>query len=759
MFERILAMTIACATVLAIDLDRSADAVTPPDGFTLEPWPGDWLEVVGIAPVGDGRFVAWERGGIAWMVGPDGLASVEPLLDLTEEVNPYRDHGMLGLALDPGFQDNGWIYVMYVVDRHHLDYWGTDQYDPDADDHVAATIGRITRFTATKSSKRSQVDPDSRFVLLGEGIPDGLPIINTSHGVGSLAFGSDGTLLCSMGDTGGYTLDTGGTVIGGWVKQGLADGIITPQEDVGSFRAQMIDSLAGKILRIDPATGDGVASNPWFDADTPRANRSRVWAMGFRNAFRMSVTPGSGSLDPSLGDPGEIIYGDVGAGFREETGIIDGPGMNLGWPLFEGLGSNPGYWTSEVLHPGVANPLAGPDCQEAILFRDLIVEDGEILSNPCDPAWVEASDWEGAEPRQISSGWTGQGHLDFTGSTGDWMEFTITVPDRAKRTYAIRYANGGSVERPVDLFVDGKLLVNLAMKPTGEWSDWRREFFTASLAPGDHVVRLESTASSNIYIDRLDTPELDYTPLTTSFSFHHHRPFIDWRHNSSQARVPVFAADGFAANAVLGESDSPVSGDSFAGNCVTGGVRLEDPRWPVEWRGIYFADFIFGWLRVMRFDDEGEPVAVETFSSGVGQLTAVTHDDVSGDMLAIRWGTNPVRISPPAPNEPADINQDGEVNGADLGLMLADWGGNGPADINGDGVIDGADMGLLLAAFTVPPVPCPGDLDGNRTVNSGDLGLLLAIWGEPGPGDLDDNGVTDSGDVGLLLAAWGECEG
>jgi hypothetical protein len=48
----------------------------------------------------------------------------------------------------------------------------------------------------------------------------------------------------------------------------------------------------------------------------------------------------------------------------------------------------------------------------------------------------------------------------------------------------------------------------------------------------------------------------------------------------------------------------------------------------------------------------------------------------------------------------ADLNCDGVVDAADLGLMLAAWGGRGPADLNGDGVVDGPDVGLLLAAWT-----------------------------------------------------------
>ncbi len=54
------------------------------------------------------------------------------------------------------------------------------------------------------------------------------------------------------------------------------------------------------------------------------------------------------------------------------------------------------------------------------------------------------------------------------------------------------------------------------------------------------------------------------------------------------------------------------------------------------------------------------------------------------------------------PLTPGDINGDGVIDGADLGLFLAAWGSaNFAADINGDGVVDGADLGLLLASWTL----------------------------------------------------------
>jgi hypothetical protein len=57
-----------------------------------------------------------------------------------------------------------------------------------------------------------------------------------------------------------------------------------------------------------------------------------------------------------------------------------------------------------------------------------------------------------------------------------------------------------------------------------------------------------------------------------------------------------------------------------------------------------------------------------------------------------------------APNCPADLNGDGTVDGADLGLLLGQWSatrrdGANSADLNGDGVVDGADLGLLLGAW------------------------------------------------------------
>jgi polyhydroxybutyrate depolymerase len=50
--------------------------------------------------------------------------------------------------------------------------------------------------------------------------------------------------------------------------------------------------------------------------------------------------------------------------------------------------------------------------------------------------------------------------------------------------------------------------------------------------------------------------------------------------------------------------------------------------------------------------------------------------------------------------DPADLNQDGQINGADLGLLLINWGQAGAGDIDGNGLVDGGDLGQLLASWT-----------------------------------------------------------
>ena len=351
-----------------------------PEGFVDELVSAGWNQAVGLAFDPWGRVFVWERAGRVRIV-VDDVALPTPLLDISAEVGNWGDHGLLGFALDPDFAENGHVYLLYVVDHHHLMHFGTPQYDPAVNAYNRDTLGRLTRYTATAESGRSIVDPDSRLVLIGESVSTGIPILGSTHGVGWLQFGSDGTLLAATGDAEGG--DDSGTA--------LAEGILQAKEAVGAFRSQLVDNLNGKILRVDPATGDGVPSNPFFDPGAPRAPRSRVWTVGLRQPSRFTLRPGTGSADPADARPGTLLIGDVGAQASEELDVVDAPGRNLGWPIWEGLQPHPQLSLLPVANPDAPNPEYAPgSCLPPLFFfNQLVIEDSAhapYWPHPCNPA-------------------------------------------------------------------------------------------------------------------------------------------------------------------------------------------------------------------------------------------------------------------------------------------------------------------------------------------------------------------------------------
>ncbi|MGC4038461.1 MAG: Ig-like domain-containing protein [Chitinophagaceae bacterium] len=287
----------------------------------------------------------WEKAGKVYISKWDGTTykkQTTPVLDISDEVGNWSDFGLLSICLDPDFESNNLIYLYYVVDRHHLLYAGTSQYNAATNDYFKATIGRVTRYRLSQGASVG-TDYSTRKILIGESITTGIPCLHDSHMGGSLVFGSDKTLLLTTGDGSSYNVTDVGSSSDTYYQQALTDGIIRSAENVGAFRAQMVNSLNGKLLRFDPNTGDGIASNPFYDAANPRSPKSRVWAMGFRNPFRMSVQPNTGTTNVADGNPGTFLIGDVGWNTWEEINVISVAGLNAGWPLFEGQTTNSSY--------------------------------------------------------------------------------------------------------------------------------------------------------------------------------------------------------------------------------------------------------------------------------------------------------------------------------------------------------------------------------------------------------------------------------
>lgn len=349
-----------------------------------------WNQAVGFTFDESGNMYLWEKAGVVHKLDTNNVKQPTPFMDISEEVGNYVDHGMLGFALDPNFINNGYVYALYVVDRHYWQFFGTPQYSPDSTAVDQATFARITRFQADASNGFSSILPNSRTILIGEATNEGIPILHKSHGIGTLLFGTDGTLMASAGDGStfeGNYIGTNGDGPHSFAPQGLQDGIIRPAEDIGAYRAQLLNNYNGKVIRIDPATGEGVPSNPFYDTNNPDAPKSKIWALGLRNPFRMALRPGSGSHNPADGNPGALFIGDVGSGGWEELNVATEAGMNFGWPIFEGMDRNWGFDRFEVANLDAPNPLFGNGCsQEYFIFQDLLIQDAQtfpVFRNPC----------------------------------------------------------------------------------------------------------------------------------------------------------------------------------------------------------------------------------------------------------------------------------------------------------------------------------------------------------------------------------------
>lgn len=328
--------------------------------------------------------------GRVWLIEED-VVQPEPVLDISQEVGGYGELGCLGFALHPDFIMNGYFYMLYTVDRHHLMNFGTDQYDPEADEYHQATIGRLTRYQVQLSDYKTIV-PGSRTVLYGANIGESNAVVAPSHGTGDIEFGSDGSLLFSIGDGNTWV----GYYAGGneeippyaFDDQALEDGILTPAQHIGSFRAQLLESYNGKVMRIDPITGEGLQSNPFYNDEEPNSARSKIWALGLRNPYRMALRPGTGSDNIEDGDPGTFYITDVGFNEWEEINICDGPGYNFGWPLYEGLHKQNGFYNKVRKNLHQPNPYQTDGCNaDYFTFQDLLIqENGQhdyFYPNPC----------------------------------------------------------------------------------------------------------------------------------------------------------------------------------------------------------------------------------------------------------------------------------------------------------------------------------------------------------------------------------------
>jgi glucose/arabinose dehydrogenase len=224
---------------------------------------------------GDDTFYVAEQEGRVVAVGASG--DVSTVLDLTERISAGGERGLLGLAFSP---DGEQLYVHF---SNRSGDTRVEEYD--FDDGGA--------------------DRASRRRILGVRQPA------SNHNGGQLAFGPDDMLYLGLGDGGGA-----GDEGSGHAPEG---------------NGQSLDTLLGKILRIDPTPGNDrrytiPEDNPFADG----GGRSEIWSYGLRNPWRFS-------FDRETGD---LWIADVGQNAWEEIDFAStkdgaGDGANFGWNVFE----------------------------------------------------------------------------------------------------------------------------------------------------------------------------------------------------------------------------------------------------------------------------------------------------------------------------------------------------------------------------------------------------------------------------------------
>jgi glucose/arabinose dehydrogenase len=293
----------------------------------------------------DGRIFVGQKNGVIKVF--QSLTDTNPVTfaDLSTKVDDYWDRGLLGLALPPNFPANPYVYVLYAYDAPiggTAPRWNDAcPTPPGATTDGCLVSGRLSRLQAS-----GNVMAGTEQVLINDWCQQ-FP----SHSVGTLLFGRDGYLYATGGDGASFNnVDYGqyGNTYAGDNANPCGDPpgavgtvLSPPTAEGGALRSQSVRrtdgpaTLDGTVLRIDPATGAGVAGNPFFSSAD--ANARRVVAYGLRNPFRITQRPGTD----------ELWVGDVGWNTWEEINRVVTPGgataSNFGWPCYEGAPAQSGY--------------------------------------------------------------------------------------------------------------------------------------------------------------------------------------------------------------------------------------------------------------------------------------------------------------------------------------------------------------------------------------------------------------------------------
>jgi glucose/arabinose dehydrogenase len=234
---------------LAVVVLPGATAATLPGGFVETQITSGLAAPTAMAVAPDGRIFVAEQGGKLRVI-KNGALLPTPFVSLT--VSSSGERGLLGVAFDPAFATNGYVYVYYTATSPNVH-------------------NRVSRFTASGDVAVA----GSEVAILDLNPLSGA----TNHNGGALHFGPDGKLYIAVGD------------------------------NANGANSQSFGNLLGKMLRIN-ADGTIPTDNPFYGSTTGQ-NRA-IWALGLRNPFTFNFKPGSSRM--FINDVGETRWEEINDG-------------------------------------------------------------------------------------------------------------------------------------------------------------------------------------------------------------------------------------------------------------------------------------------------------------------------------------------------------------------------------------------------------------------------------------------------------------
>jgi glucose/arabinose dehydrogenase len=274
------------AAFCCLVMGSTVSAATLSSGFSETRIATGLVSPTAMAIAPDGRIFVAQKGG-ALRVVKNNMLLAQPFL--TVSVNTSSERGLLGVAFDPEFHVNRFVYIYYTTATEPIH-------------------NRVSRFTASGTNP-DVVQAGSELPLLN------LPALGSSvHNGGAIHFGTDGRLYVATG------------------------------ENSVPANSQSLNTTLGKLLRIN-ANGSIPTDNPFY-SQTSGINRS-IWARGLRNPYNFAVDPTNGRIH--VNDVGQDAWEEVNLGARganygwPQTEGPEPPGVSgVRYPIhsYQNAGSN-----------------------------------------------------------------------------------------------------------------------------------------------------------------------------------------------------------------------------------------------------------------------------------------------------------------------------------------------------------------------------------------------------------------------------------